>query len=55
MPTSLVSVCSCLSLLYRQFYIPDHQFERILGMTKEQYMAMPKWRQNYLKKKAKLS
>lgn len=37
-----------------QAYLSDEEFERVLGMTKEAFYKLPKWKQDMNKKKADL-
>ncbi|XP_071909258.1 villin-2-like isoform X2 [Coffea arabica] len=38
----------------REAYLSDEEFEAVLGMTKEAFYKLPKWKQDMLKKKADL-
>ena len=38
----------------KQNYLSDEEFERVLGMNREQFAKLPKWKATNLKKELKL-
>merc|ERR1712203_441674 len=44
----------CIDSTKKEEYLKDEEFERIFGMTHEEFNAMPKWRRDRKKKEVGL-